>query len=147
MKPEDIISLKASLGQLKLITISHNYCRRELWAFLHHAVQEHIKIAFELATVWKLLIYSSEVSHLKGDRSCSNIGHTNSKEWANKIHCLGVWFRGEILDCYDFVPTEEMERFFFSTVDYDGAGSEIILNSFSSVLYHWESQWLHPLNL
>lgn len=58
MKPEDVISLKASLGQLKLITISHNYCRRDLWIFLHDTVQGPIKIAFELRTVQKLLTYS-----------------------------------------------------------------------------------------
>lgn len=48
MKPEDIISLKASLGQLKLITISHNYCRRESWILLHDTIQRHIKLRLSL---------------------------------------------------------------------------------------------------
>lgn len=61
MKPEDIISLKASVGQLKLTAISHNYCRWELWVFLHDTVQGQIKIVFELRTVQKLLICSSVV--------------------------------------------------------------------------------------
>lgn len=48
MKPEDIISLKASLDQLELITISHNFGRRELWVFLYGAVKGHGKMALEL---------------------------------------------------------------------------------------------------